>query len=85
MHSPVIYLNWRALKWAAENGFRYVNFGLTKSASSSAVHRTKKKFGGEFVPSYKFTLPISKISYILASKIGRVLRVARGSVRSEVG
>jgi hypothetical protein len=74
IHSPVVYIDWKAVNWAASNGFRYVNFGPTNSNPSNPIYRTKEKFGGRFVPRYDFELPTSAIMLPIARAVTGVFR-----------
>jgi hypothetical protein len=82
IHSPMIFMNWKVVNWASENGLGFVNFGVADSKSSDPVHKIKQKFGPEFVPIYRFTIPTSNIPYKFARRIGRALRGVRGSAAS---
>lgn len=77
IHSPVTYVNWKAINWANEHGFRYVDFGSYPVTASSnprhPFHKLREKFKITFVPRYLFTLPTSGISYSIARRIGRIL------------
>jgi GNAT acetyltransferase-like protein len=77
IHSPVTYLNWKAVNWAQENGFRYFDFGSYYiSAASNPEHfiqKLKARFEASLVPRYHFVLPVSSISYSIASKVSRVI------------
>lgn len=73
IHSPVVYMNWKTINWALENGFRYVNFGPTTSDSSNPVYKTKQKFEGVFMPRHRFTVPTSKVYYPLAKSVKKIL------------
>ncbi|MGA2682173.1 MAG: GNAT family N-acetyltransferase [Candidatus Bathyarchaeia archaeon] len=53
------YVYWKIINWASQNGFKYVNFGRTSPDPTDRIHRIKQKFGGEFVPEYKFVLPVN--------------------------
>ena len=79
IHSPIIYVNWKALNWASENGFRYVNFGTTVADPANPIYKMKQRFGGRFVPVYQFTLPISGLPYSLASSFNRAIRRVKKS------
>jgi len=59
IHSPIVYLNWKALNWAVDNGYRYLNFGGTTVNPKNPVHRLKQRFGGDFAKRFDFVLPIS--------------------------
>lgn len=67
IHSPVIYIDWKTINWAFENGFRYVSFGPTSTKPTDAVRRLKERFGGSYVPRYRFTLSTSGIAYSFAN------------------
>lgn len=42
------YMYWKAIKWAEENGFRYVCLGATPSDPRNTYHSQKTMFGGSF-------------------------------------
>jgi hypothetical protein len=69
IHSPVVYMDWKIVNWALENGYRYVNFGPTSSSPTNPIHRLKLRFGGRFVPRHEFILPTSHLPYTLARSI----------------
>jgi hypothetical protein len=68
------YIYWKIVNWASENGFRYVNFGRTSPDPTDRIHRVKQKFGGEFVPEYKFVLPVNGKALSFARSVFRVFR-----------
>lgn len=74
IHSPVVYLNWRTLEWAHEQGFKYVDFGLTKSNPADPVYQLKERFMATFLPSYLFRMPTYGLSYSIARRINQYLR-----------
>jgi lipid II:glycine glycyltransferase (peptidoglycan interpeptide bridge formation enzyme) len=69
------YIYWKAVNWASENGFKYVNFGRTSPDETNSVHRLKQKFGGEFVPEYKFVLPVNSTFVSIARSINKIFQV----------
>jgi hypothetical protein len=75
IHSRVTYLYWRAINWAADEGYRFVNLGSYSYAKSSLpdhpFSKLRERFEAEAVPRYQFVLPISR-AYAIARKIGRV-------------
>jgi len=83
IHSPVTYMNWEIVKWAAEQGFRYVDFGLWLaehvSDPSHFAYKMKSRFEVEFIPSYVFaTHPFGR-AYSIAKRLNRLmLRVQHG-------
>lgn len=77
IHSPVTFINWKAINWAHENGFRYVNFGtygLGQSFDVSDIfYKLKERFEITLEPSYEFILPTSGVAYSIAKSISRVI------------
>ena len=53
-----LFLDWSTLKWAWENGFKYVNFGTAPYDPSHVYQKLKTRFGGEFVPIYAVRIPL---------------------------
>jgi hypothetical protein len=82
MHSPIIFMNWKVVNWASENGFKFVNFGVSGSSSNDPVYKIKQKFGAEFVPTNRFIIPISNMPNSFARRIHRALRDAKGPAAS---
>jgi lipid II:glycine glycyltransferase (peptidoglycan interpeptide bridge formation enzyme) len=72
--SPSFCADWIIVKWAHGNGFRFVNFGDTSSDETNKIHQTKKAFGGEFIPRYRFSIPLRPRVYTLARRLNAVLR-----------
>jgi len=69
------YLDWNAIKWAEENGFRYVCFGSTpahpKSARERANYSRKVMFGGSFSQQETVFIPFDLYAFttlLLGSK-----------------
>ena len=83
IHSPAVYLNWKIITWASENGFRYINFGPATLNPKDLVHKFKQKFCGKFTTRYTFTVPASGIPYSFARRVGRKLRGGRSSTASD--
>ena len=50
--SLMFYCDWKAMTWAHESGYRYVNLGNGSSNPLSRNYRFKKRFGGNFVTRY---------------------------------
>jgi len=75
IHSPVTYLNWKVVNWAAEHGFRYVNFGdytIAKCADPThPFHRLKERFEAASIPRYLFTLPVASVLYSVAKTMNQ--------------
>jgi CelD/BcsL family acetyltransferase involved in cellulose biosynthesis len=84
MHSPMIFINWRLVNWASENGFRFVNFGRTDANSNDPIHRIKQRFSSEFVPVHRFVLPTS-VSYSVVKSIDRIISRNRRSDTPDAG
>jgi hypothetical protein len=76
MHSPVTYLNWKTINWAAEHGYRFVHFGDYSVAEDTdpnhPFHRLKMRFQTTSVPNYLFTLPVARTLYSVAKMMNRV-------------
>jgi CelD/BcsL family acetyltransferase involved in cellulose biosynthesis len=83
IHSPIIYIDWKIINWALENGFRYVDFGSTSPKPTNPVHKLKARFGGTFVPRYRFTLPISGIPYSFVTRVNRTVKGVKSSITSK--
>jgi lipid II:glycine glycyltransferase (peptidoglycan interpeptide bridge formation enzyme) len=79
IHSPIVYMNWKIVNWASDNGFRFVNFGRTDASSKDPVHKLKQKFASEFVPVYRFVLPTSNSPYSIARSIKRLIPGTKNS------
>jgi len=64
-------LNWNAIKWAEENGFRYVCFGSTpahpKSAREKANYSQKVMFGGSFLQQETVFIPFDSYAFAILS------------------
>jgi hypothetical protein len=82
IHSVVTFINWKAIVWAHENGFKYVNFGSFPVAHASEpdhnFYRLRERFEITITPRNEFTVPISNISYSIAKRINQTLRSVRG-------
>jgi len=72
--SPSFYADWIVVKWANGNGFRFVNFGDTSSDETNKIHQAKEAFGGEFIPRYRFSIPLRPRMYAIARRLNAVLR-----------
>ena len=77
MHSPMVFMNWKLVNWASENGFRFVSFGRTESKSTDPIHRLKQRFSSKSVPIHRFTIPTSKVSYSIAKSISGIISRGR--------
>jgi lipid II:glycine glycyltransferase (peptidoglycan interpeptide bridge formation enzyme) len=66
------YIFWRIVNWASENGFKYLNFGRSSPDPTDHIRRGKQHFGGEFVPEYKFVLPVNSKEISFARSVLRV-------------
>lgn len=57
------FVCWNTIKWAEENGFRYICLGSTpahpKSASEKRNYSLKVKFGGSFLPQEIIFIPFN--------------------------
>jgi hypothetical protein len=69
IHSPVTFINWKAINWANEHGFRYVDFGPYSIAQSSEpknkAYALRRRFEVEVVTRYEFIIPTSKVFYAI--------------------
>jgi hypothetical protein len=74
IHSSVVYLNWKTLEWAHKQGFKYVDFGLTRSNRADPVYQLKERFRATFLPSYLFSMPTYGLSYSIARRISHYIR-----------
>jgi hypothetical protein len=76
--APLLY--WSAIKWAAENGLRYVCFGSTAARPKTAAEKTsysqKMMFGGSFVSQEMMLIPFSTRAWLM-SKAMRLCYNAR--------
>jgi hypothetical protein len=77
IHSRVTYLYWKAINWASEKGYRYIDFGAYSiPKSSNPTHpffKLRERFESTIVPRYQFVLPTSTRVYSIAKKISNVL------------
>lgn len=77
IHSPVTFINWKAINWAHEHGFRYVDFGPYPIKNSMdpthMFYKLREKYQITLAPTYQFTLPISNAYYSMAKGVGRIL------------
>jgi len=77
MHSLSTFAFWNVVKWAKENGFRYVDFGsYSRDLDSDPRHissKLRERFETQFVPSYDFVIPTHGTAFSIARKIHRVL------------
>jgi hypothetical protein len=77
IHSVVTFINWKAASWAYQHGFRYVDFGTYPIAESSnptnKFHKLKERFRIVLVPRYRFTLPLSGVSFSITKRVSRTL------------
>jgi len=78
------YLYWESIKWAEENGFRYVCFGSTpahpKSAHERANYSQKVMFGGSFLQQETVFIPFDFYAFtalFLGSKAIKSWKVMR--------
>lgn len=58
-------LRWETIKYAHNNGYRYVSLGPTSSDMSEDHHKIKSKFGAEFSPDYCLYMPINRELFFL--------------------
>lgn len=68
------YLYWEAIKWAIENGFRYISFGSTPANPNSIYHSTKIKFGASFNQDYSVFIPYNRKVFLLRENIVKLSR-----------
>jgi len=77
IHSVVTFIDWKAIQWAHEHGFRYINLGpyptLGSSKPGHPFYNLKERFEVTPVPRYEFVVPVSSVSYSIARRISRVL------------
>lgn len=77
IHSVITYIDWKALCWARDHGFKHVDFGSYPiSLSSNPSHpyyRFMKRFEITPCPRYVFYIPVSGVSYSLARVIGKIV------------
>jgi hypothetical protein len=82
IHSAVTYIDWKATQWAAEEGYRYIDFGPWLAAHvvdpAHFASRLKRRFGAAFVPRYKFTVRPSGLVYSVARALNRIALKSRG-------
>jgi serine/alanine adding enzyme len=71
---------WEWIKYAHENGYRYLNYGSTPSDPSSKVHSLKKDFGAEFIQDYTINLPSNKKIFFVREGIVRAGRSIKNSL-----
>ena len=53
------YVSWKLIKWAEENGFRYLSLGGTPSDPVEEYHSQKIDVGGSFVQQERISIPFS--------------------------
>jgi CelD/BcsL family acetyltransferase involved in cellulose biosynthesis len=83
-YSIAPFLCWSSIKWAEENGFRYVCFGSTpaylKSESERANYSNKIMFGGSFLQQETLYIPFNFHAFatlLLGSKIIKAWKAVR--------
>jgi len=79
VHEPMAnttFINWKAISWAFDNGFKHVVLGSYRISDSSNpehdFYRLRKRFALTIVPWYEFILPTSTV-YPLASSINKLV------------
>jgi Acetyltransferase (GNAT) domain len=84
IHSPVTYMNWEIVNWAAEQGFRFVDFGLWLaehvSDPTELAYKMKNRFEVDFVPSYVFTMHPMGRAYTMARRFNRLTLRFKGNM-----
>ena len=77
IHSVVTLIDWKAINWAHDRGFRYINLGpypmLGSSKPGHPFYKLKERFEVTPVPRYEFVVPVSSVSYSIARRISRLL------------
>jgi len=83
IHSVVTFVNWKAVSWARENGYRYVDFGsypIDRSSDPNYVFfPLKTKFGIKVTPRFKFTIPTASVPYGIARRFNRTIHQITGA------
>lgn len=54
--SMPLYVIWRMIEWARENGYRFVNLGRTPNNPADKHYRFKAQFGCSMIPCYDMQL-----------------------------
>jgi len=82
IHEPMAnstFIDWKVANWAAEHGFRYVDFGSYPIGAATRPKHVfsdlRSRFGLSLVPWYRFTLPTSGI-FPVARQVSRLVRDA---------
>jgi len=63
------YLYWESIKWAQNQGVRYVNFGSTPSDIASEYYSIKTDFGATFNQNYILIIPFNKKLFLLRENL----------------
>jgi len=69
------YMFWKAIKWAEENGFRYVSLGATPSDPRSIYYSQKMMFGGSFLQQESVHVSFAHNGSAFLSAILKAMRV----------
>ena len=72
---PSTLATWAAIKYAAENGYRYFDMmGAGKPEEGYGVREFKSKFGGELVEHGRFLCVISPLLYYIGKKTVEIVK-----------
>ena len=72
---PSTLATWAAIKYAAENGYRYFDMmGAGKPDESYGVREFKAKFGGELVEHGRFLCVINPLLYNVGKKVVEIIK-----------
>ena len=72
---PSTLATWAAIKYAAENGYRYFDMmGAGKPDESYGVREFKSKFGGELVEHGRFLCVINPLLYNIGKKTVEIIK-----------
>jgi len=69
------YMFWKAIKWAEENGFRYVCLGATPSDPRSIYYSQKMMFGGSFLQQENLYVPFVSSRSVFLPTMLKALRI----------
>lgn len=69
------YMYWKAVKWAEENGFRYVCLGATPSDPRSIYYSQKMMFGGSFLQQENVYVPFASNGSAFLSVMSKAMRI----------
>jgi len=76
-YSMMPYMLWKLIRWAEENGFRYVSLGLTPAYKRNPYYIQKIRFGATFLQQEKVFIPFGFNASVFISVGAKAISVWR--------